>query len=56
MQNEIIEEDCSTNVEDESYIEYDDYDDWGYYDEPDWRDSYRDAFEDDPEAYWGREW
>lgn len=21
-----------------------------------WRCSYRDAFEDDPEAYWGREW
>lgn len=27
-----------------------------YRDDYDWRSDYRDAFEDDPEAYWGREW
>ena len=40
-----------------------DYDDYGLdndydpnLDERNWREDYRDAFEDDPEATWGREW
>ena len=43
---------------DDSY----DYDDsWEDFDGPyrgdnDWESDYRDAFEDDPEAVWGREW
>ena len=34
---------------------WDDYD-GPYMEDNDWESDYRDAFEDDPEAVWGREW
>ena len=36
--------------------ELDDHDDRWDDSHEDWRSAYRDAFEDDPEACWGREW
>lgn len=57
-----VEEDSTTFTCDDAYDESTCYDDcWDDFDDScwednDWESDYRDAFEDDPEARWGREW
>jgi len=52
--NDILEEDDCDSW-DEDYGSWDDNSDpWD--DGSDWKSDYYDAFEDDPEACWGREW
>lgn len=48
----IDDEDDYDDKYDGSWDDYGEDPDW----EEDWGSDYRDAFEDDPEACWGREW
>lgn len=50
---EFIEEICDSWCDDYDCLD-DGYDPWD--DGSNWRSDYYDAFEDDPEACWGREW
>lgn len=43
-------------VEEEEPAMFDDDIDYAFEEDYDWEPDYRDAFEDDPEACWGREW
>lgn len=52
---------CLDDEDDFDDVCYDCDDSWEDYDGPymednDWRSDYYDAFEDDPEAEWGRKW
>lgn len=48
---------CDDTCDESTYCDdcWDDFDD-SCWEENDWESDYRDAFEDDPEACWGREW